>query len=313
MSDIPRRSGALAVAPDDPVRSLMTQVGDRVRRARERKGLSRRALSDRSGVSQRYLAQLEAGSGNISIGLLLRVAVALDHRIEWLVGQDESDQDESCQDESGSSEPLRVARLYRAAGTEQRRRVLHLLDPDVAPAPRARRVALIGLRGAGKSTLGRRVGAALAMPFVELNQDIEQQAGMPVAEIMALYGGEGYRRLEQQALRRVIERHDSLILAVAGGIVSDPATYGLLLRQCHTIWLKADPEEHMARVRAQGDERPMAGNPQAMADLRSILTSRTDLYARAESVVDTAGRSPEASTADVLAAIRRHGFLAPAG
>jgi XRE family aerobic/anaerobic benzoate catabolism transcriptional regulator len=173
---------------------------------------------------------------------------------------------------------------------------------------RRQRVALIGLRGAGKSTLGRGLGSALSIPFVELNRDIEEQSGMPVADVMALYGQEGYRRLERQALERVVATSDQVVLAVAGGIVSEPETFAFLLRHFHTIWLKAPPEIHMKRVLDQGDVRPMAGNPQAMAELTSILTSREALYAKAESAIDTEGRSIEESARDLVAAVRALGI-----
>ncbi|MFN3147478.1 MAG: helix-turn-helix transcriptional regulator [Paracoccaceae bacterium] len=283
----------------DPATALMATVGERVRRARERKGISRRVLSDLSGVSQRYLAQLETGQGNISIALLWRVAEALDHRIEWLVGEEDP----------WTSEELRVTELYRSANAAERRKVMEILAPEAPGSLRAQRICLIGLRGAGKSTLGRLVGDELGLPFVELNREIGEQAGMPVDEVMALYGQEGYRRLESQALERVVATSDALILAVAGGIVAEPRTYAFLLRHFHTVWLRATPEEHMLRVRAQGDERPMAGNPKAMEELRSILTSREALYARAEAQVNTSGKTLEASKAELLAAIRAHGFL----
>jgi XRE family aerobic/anaerobic benzoate catabolism transcriptional regulator len=294
-----RRQAVSSVRDEAEVGRLMAMVGERVRKARELKGISRRVLSDLSGVSQRYLAQLEAGSGNISIGLLWRVAEALDHRIEWLVGEEDP----------WSSEEMRVAELYRSADGARRRRVMEILEPDAPEALRAQRICLIGLRGAGKSTLGRLIGEELGLPFVELNLEIAEQAGMAVDEVMALYGQEGYRRLEAQALERVVQTSDALVLAVAGGIVSEPRTYGFLLRHFHTVWLRATPEEHMMRVRAQGDERPMAGNPKAMDELRSILTSREALYARAEAEVNTSGLSLEASREQLLETIRAHGFL----
>ena len=256
---------------DASVAVLIRRVGERVRRARERRGIPRRVLSDMSGVSPRYLAQLEAGEGNISIGLLQRVAVALDHRIEWLVGEDDP----------WNSDAMRVADLFRTASGDMQQSVLRVLSPEPAEILRARRICLIGLRGAGKSTLGALAGKALDIPFVELNTEIEEQSGMPVDEVIALYGQEGYRKLEAQAVTRVIATHDTMILAVAGGIVGEPETYNTLLGHFHTIWLKAAPDEHMARVRAQGDERPMAGNPEAMEQLRSILTSREALYGKA--------------------------------
>lgn len=281
------------------VAALIRQVGERVRKARERKGIPRRVLSEISGVSPRYLAQLEAGEGNISIGLLQRVAVALDHRIEWLLSADDP----------WSSDVARMADLYRAASPEARQTVMEALTADSSEARQAHRVCLVGLRGAGKSTLGAMVGKALGVPFVELNREIEEHSGMPVDEVLALYGQEGYRSLEAQAVDRVICTHDNVVLAVAGGIVVEPETYARLLGHFHTIWLRTSPDEHMARVRAQGDERPMAGNPEAMEQLRSILTSRESLYARAEAQLNTSGKPVEASAAELMALIRARGFL----
>jgi XRE family aerobic/anaerobic benzoate catabolism transcriptional regulator len=281
------------------VDAFVAAVGERVRKARERKGIARRVLSELSGVSQRYLAQLESGGGNISIALLYKVANALDHRVEWLVGEEDP----------WNSEAARVADFYRQATTEQRQRVMQILDPGRPAQLRRQRICLIGLRGAGKSTLGRLLGEELAVPFVELNRDIEEQSGMPVSELMALYGQEGYRRLERQAVERVVATSDSVVLAVGGGIVSEPETYGFLLRNFHTIWLKASAEEHMNRVRGQGDERPMAGNPKAMEELKSILTSREVLYAKAESIVNTSGKSVEDSVQDLMAKIRDLGIV----
>ncbi len=285
---------------DEAVQALIGRVGERVRRARERKGIPRRVLSDMSGVSPRYLAQLEAGAGNISIGLLQRVAMALDHRIEWLLGDEDP----------WTSDALKVADLFRAANSDVQERVLRTLTPQTGKTMRAHRVCLVGLRGAGKSTLGATIGAALGVPFVELNSEIEEQSGMPVEEVMALYGQEGYRKLEAQAVSRVIQTHDSVILAVAGGIVGEPETYTRLLSHFHTIWLRATPGEHMDRVRAQGDERPMAGNPEAMEQLKSILTSRQALYEKAEAQLDTSGQSPEESLSELMELIRDRGFLA---
>lgn len=278
---------------------LIARVGERVRRARDRKGITRRVLSEKSGVSPRYLAQLEAGEGNISIGLLQKVAHALDHKIEWLVGDDDP----------WTSDALRVADLFRTADTATQKAVLVALAPEPVAQSRAHRICLVGLRGAGKSTLGRRAGRALDVPFVELNREIEDQAGMPVDEVMAFYGQEGYRRLEAQALSRVIATHDTMILAVAGGIVAEPETYNRLLTHFHTIWVKATPAEHMARVREQGDERPMAGNPEAMEQLKSILTSREALYDKALESLDTSGKTEDESLSELTGLIRDRGFI----
>jgi XRE family transcriptional regulator, aerobic/anaerobic benzoate catabolism transcriptional regulator len=278
---------------------FLEMVGDRVRAARNRRSISRKTLSEISGVSQRYLAQLESGTGNISILLLRRVAEALDHKIEWLVGEEDP----------YTSDAVAMMSLYRQATGEQRMRVLEILDPDNPHLRRSRRLAFIGLRGAGKSTIGRLAADRLKLPFLELNEEIEQASGMPVNEVIALYGQEGYRRLEKQSVERIAATYDSIVLAVAGGIVSEPETFNYLLRHYHTIWLKARPEEHMGRVRAQGDERPMAGNPAAMDELRNILMSREALYARAEAQIDTSGRGLPETLDAVLDLIEKRGFL----
>lgn len=279
---------------------LLATVGARVGAARKDAALSRRALSELSGVSQRYLVQLEGGQGNVSIGLLLRLAVALDRPLPWFLGADDR--------EPASND---LAALAAGATPDQLARARAILAP--AHPARRRRVALIGLRGAGKSTLGRLAGERLDLPFFELNEAIEQASGMAVNEVIALYGQEGFRHLERRALERIAESQDALLLAVAGGIVSNPDSYDYLLGNYHTIWLRAAPEEHMSRVRAQGDERPMAGNPDAMAELRAILTAREVHYARADASIDTSGRALEESLADVVGAIARRGFLGGEG
>ncbi|PHP67667.1 transcriptional regulator [Zhengella mangrovi] len=296
------KQASAATGPDDEdseTGEFIAMVGERVRMARNRKGISRRQLSELSGVSQRYLAQLEGGDGNVSIALLRKIARSLDFEIEWLVGRDDP----------WTSDAITLMRLFRQATRDQRARVMEILDPNDTGTRRSGRVALIGLRGAGKSTLGRLAARDLGVAFVELNQVIEEVAGMPVDEVIALYGQEGYRRLEKQALVNLVATHEQLVLAVAGGIVSEPDTYNYLLRHCHTIWLKAQPEEHMNRVRGQGDERPMAGNPAAMDELKSILTSREALYAKAEAMVDTSRKDVDESRLAVIEAIRDNAFL----
>lgn len=274
--------------------AFLSMVGDRVRSARARKGISRRVLSEISGVSPRYLAQLESGKGNISIALLLKIATALDFSVEWLVARDDPWESE-----------IAMARFLFAGATHaQRRQVLDILETGPLKNARAGRIALIGLRGAGKSTLGRLAAAELDLPFLELNEEIETASGMPVNEVFSLYGQDGYRRLERQALERIAATHENMILAVAGGIVSEPDTYTYFLRHYHTIWLKARPEEHMARVQKQGDERPMTGSADAMADLKRILSSREVLYGKAEAEVDTARQTQTESLAALLAVIR---------
>lgn len=276
-------------------KAFLSMVGDRVRSARARKGISRRVLSEMSGVSPRYLAQLEGGKGNISIALLQKIAVALDFNIQWLVATDDP----------WNSETAMARFLFDKATSEQRRKVLDILDTEKPQNARAGRIALIGLRGAGKSTLGRLAAGELGLPFVELNEEIEAASGMPVNEVFSFYGQDGYRRLERQALERIVATHEEMILAVAGGIVSEPETYNYFLRHYSAIWLKAHPEEHMARVQGQGDERPMIGNPDSMADLRHILTSREVLYSNAEAEVDTSNATQGESLNALLKVIQQ--------
>ncbi|MEM8796775.1 MAG: helix-turn-helix transcriptional regulator [Pseudomonadota bacterium] len=283
--------------PDD----LIAVVGQRVRALRLYRSMSRRVLSERSGVSQRYLAQLEQGEGNISIALLHKVATALDERIDWFV-RDEA--------QHAVNQLPDLVRLYASAPASTKRKVLELLKPEEQIAQKGARIALIGLRGAGKSTLGALAAKELDVPFVELNDLIEQANGMSVHETFALYGQEGYRLLEREALEKLAANENGIVLAVAGGIVSEPETYEFLLSHYHSIWLKAAPEEHMERVRAQGDERPMAGNPAAFDELKKILVSREALYGRADVAVDTSGRTLSESLSDVLRAISDNGFLA---
>jgi len=284
---------------DGAVDRLLKRVGERVRKARENQGISRRSLSELSGVSQRYLAQLEAGEGNISIGLLKRIALALDLRIEWLVGEDDP----------WTSQIPRVADLFRSADRSVQDSVLRALAPGRTTPTQGHRICLIGLRGAGKSTLGRLAARSLDIPFLELNDEIERLGGMPVGEIMELYGQDGYRRLEVDALDRVADSHDRVILAAAGGVVAEPETLDKLLAKFHTIWIRTSAQEHMDRVRAQGDERPMAGNPEAMAQLKSLLTGRAALYQRAQAHLDTSGVSADASLQQLLDLIGQRSFL----
>lgn len=284
---------------DDAVASLIDQVGKRVIAARKAKQLSRRELSELSGVSPSYIVRLENGEGNISIGLLQRIAVAIERPIEWLVTSDDMLTED-------------IARLmvrYRNAGATTRASVLSLLDPDQVREQKAQRVCLIGLRGAGKSTLGAKLGDSMRLPFVELNHEIEQTAGIPVAEIIAMYGDEGYRKLEADTLHSIIATRSKLVLAVAGGVVEEASTYAEVLNRFHSIWLKASPTEHMDRVRAQGDMRPMEGNPQAMEQLRNILETRESRYAQADYQLDTSGKRIDATLTDLCALVTSHKIL----
>lgn len=287
------------VLGEPDVSRFLQQVGDTVRMVRGNLGISRRELAEKTGISQRYLAQLEAGQGNISIGLLLRVADALGCGIERLVAGGDP----------WSPELTKALYLLKSAPQVQRDRAIQMLEAAPIGQGKANRIALIGLRGAGKSTLGKLVAGDLGVPFMELNDHIEQNCGMPVDEVIALYGQEGYRLLEYQAAKRVAATQDRFVLAVAGGIVSQPDTFDYLLDHYHTVWLRAAPEEHMHRVRAQGDMRPMAERPDAMEELRDILQGREQQYSRADAKLDTQGKSVEQSQKDLIRLIAIHGFM----
>ncbi|MGU3362539.1 helix-turn-helix transcriptional regulator [Methylobacterium sp. M6A4_1b] len=258
--------------------TFLADLGRRVRHARTVRGLSRKLLSQTSGLSERYIAQLESGQGNVSIILLRRVANAMGVRLDDLIAGQETLPDwHVIRDLLGNASPEQIA-LAKGILSGQSS------ASGEAPQPR---VAVIGLRGAGKSTLGRRVADRLGWTFVELNAEIERENALSVKEIFAIYGQEGYRRLEQAALRRLTEHPGPLVLATSGGIVAEPLTYDLLLQAFFTIWLRARPEEHMQRVRDQGELTTTGDHPSAMQELRAVLASREPLYARASSVVDT--------------------------
>lgn len=275
---------------EENVKALLWLVGQRVRSVRNQQGLSRRALSLVSGVSQRYLAQLESGEGNISIGLLQRLCMALDIPLELLVSGDDK----------RFAELSTVIALYNNADSATRERATEMLYSGQGKNRKAQRICLMGLRGAGKSALGLLLSEELGVPLVELNDLIERSAGIATSEIIALYDIEGYRQLESECLKNIIKTETRVVLAVAGGIVANPDTFRLLCSSCHTIWIKASPAEHMDRVRAQGDVRPMAGNPDAMEQLKGILKSREAEYARADYHLDTSGRSIDTSLAELL-------------
>lgn len=272
-------SGPDAVASEV---DYLHQLGERVRAARARRGMTRKRLARDSGVSERYLAQLETGHGNISILLLRQVARALDLPLDILVHE-------------GPEPPAewrRAAEFLRQLPgpiLAQAREALLRQFGGIESAVRNRRIALIGLRGAGKSTLGAKLAERLDVPFVELDREIEKEAGVSLGELFDLYGQPGFRRFERSSLDRVLVQHPAFVLATGGSLVSEAGTFERLLDTCFTVWLRAAPRDHMGRVVAQGDMRPMAQNREAMADLRRILESRTPLYAMADIQVDTAG------------------------
>ena len=283
----------------DPETGFLDALGQRVRTMRALRGMSRKVLARVSGISERYIAQLESGKGNVSIVLLRRVSNAMGAHLEDLIPSTEPAPDWAViRDLLRKATPAQIAQareILAGSASAQRR---HSFSG----------IALIGLRGAGKSTLGKMLAKKIGWSFVELNKEIEAQNGLSVAEIIALYGQEGFRRMEQAALTQLLARKELMVLATGGGIVSEPLTFDLILSSFYTIWVKADPEEHMARVRGQGDLRPMADDRSAMAELRNILISREPLYARASAVVDTAGLSVDAAAArlgDAVAPVLR--------
>jgi XRE family transcriptional regulator, aerobic/anaerobic benzoate catabolism transcriptional regulator len=278
----------------DPETGFLEELGQRVRTMRALHGMSRKVLAKVSGISERYIAQLEGGKGNVSIVLLRRVSTAMGAHLEDLIPAGDPAPDW----------PV-IRDLLRKATPGQIAQARDILSGQGASAQRMSfsGIALIGLRGAGKSTLGKMLAKRIGWSFVELNKEIEAQNGLSVAEIIALYGQEGFRRMEQAALGQLLARKELMVLATGGGIVSEPLTFDLILQSFYTIWLKAEPEEHMARVRRQGDLRPMADDRSAMAELRTILRSREPLYARANAVVDTAGLSVDAAAARLIDAV----------
>ncbi|MDP3661008.1 helix-turn-helix transcriptional regulator [Phenylobacterium sp.] len=271
-------------------------LGERVRGARLLAGLSRKALAQRSDVSERYLAQLEHGQGNISILLLRQLAGALQTPVERLV----SDRAEPV---DALSSTLDLLRSLGPEQLDQARQSLLRQFGRADPQARRARIALVGLRGAGKSSLGASLAQRRGVAFIELDREIERESGLSLSAIFDLYGPEGFRRLERASLDRVLERDTQAVIATGGGIVSEPATFERLLSTCFTVWIKASPREHMDRVLAQGDTRPMSNTPEAMADLEAILRRREGLYARADAMVDTAGRTQEASLEDLNMAV----------
>lgn len=287
--------GAAAMTPKHP---FLSTLGERVRALRSRAGMTRKALALAADVSERHLANLEYGIGNASILVLLQVAQALRCPLAQLVGEARRSSPEHLLIQE-LLEPCDEATLQRV-----RRTLSELLGATSAAGP-STRVALIGLRGAGKSTLGQMLAEDLGFPFVELSREIEKFAGCSVSEIQALYGINAYRRYERRALEESIQIYPEAVIATPGGLVSDAGTFNQVLAHCTTVWLHADPEDHMKRVMAQGDLRPMAASQEAMADLKGILASRATFYAKAQIKVDTSAQPLEASFALLRERVRQ--------
>jgi len=259
--------------------------------------MTRKMLARDSGVSERYLAEIESGKGNISVLVLRRLAKALNVSLDNLLLE-------------GPEPPVELVHtvefLRRLSLDDLKLAHQLLLDQfgGIDPAARHRRIALIGLRGAGKSSLGRGLAERLEMPFLELDHLIEQESGLTLSLIFDFRGQSGFRQLERQCLEDVLQRYPRFVIATGGSLVSEPGTFERLLTSCFTVWLKASAEEHMQRVIAQGDMRPMSNNREAMSDLRRILAEREVLYSKADIEVDTARRSVEASLEMLIQALR---------
>ena len=275
--------------------AYLRALGERVRATRARRGMTRKILSRDSQVSERYLAELESGRGNASIAILRQIAHAMNLPISDLVREEP---------DPSAEHALIMERLGRLSETELIAAARLLADHFPAAEARRDRIALVGLRGAGKSTLGQALAAELEVPFIEMAQQIEREAGISLSEIFDLWGQPAYRRHERRTLERIVDEHDRAVIAAGGSIVSEPSTYEYLLDTCYVIWIQAAPEEHMERVRAQGDYRPMADNREAMDDLRRILAGRDEMYRRADATLETSGQSPERSASALLALVR---------
>ena len=281
------------IASPAAVAAFLAAIGGEVRKNRAKRGMTRRQLAQASGTSERYLAQIESGAGNPSASVLRAIAQALDLPVAALLP------------ESGTRTAALggILDLLAQAPESDLPELAKLIEARVAlpgRADRGRRIALVGLRGAGKSTLGRMLARHLGWPFIELDKLVEEDYGASIPDLIEMAGTATFRRHERSALDHVIAGHEAAVITTAGGIVSNPETYALLLRRAHTIWVKARPEDHMSRVMAQGDFRPMAQNREAMADLVAILDARRPDYARAEAELDTAGDGMESSFAKLL-------------
>ncbi len=259
----------------------LTQLGHRIKQARLERGWSQRELCEQAGLSARFLVQLERGEANPSIGRLGGLAQALGlSAVSLLAGLGPGD----ALDE--------IAAHARALPLVQRRRLLLRLRTE-----RREKLALVGLRGAGKSTIGHALAAKLGCPFVELNRQVEEEAGMSLAEVFEFHGAERYRELAWLALEGALARPGPAVLEIGGSLVTEDRLLGLLRVHCRVVWLRASPEEHLARVQEQGDLRPLAGFTDPLTQLRSILEERTPLYAQADLEVWTSAGVEQALAA----------------
>jgi XRE family transcriptional regulator, aerobic/anaerobic benzoate catabolism transcriptional regulator len=280
--------------------AYLALVGERVRMARTARGMTRKALSQASGVSERYLADLETGTGNASLLVLRHIARAIDVAVEALVG-DHANQPGGFSGASLVASPsaahtdvAHIASVLERLSAGELRETRQWMSARFALSTKSqpRRIALIGLRGAGKTTIGGGIADSLGLPFIELDREIERASGMDLAEIFATLGQAAFRTLEYNCLTTVVAQYPDCVIATGGSLVTEQKTFALLLETCVTIWLKAAPDLHMSRVVAQGDLRPMADNPRAMDELAAILDARSPLYARAHHVLDTTGLTP---------------------
>jgi len=287
----------------DPIAAYIAGIGERTRGLRAERGMSRKDLSRHSGISERYLAQLESGQANISVTLLWQIADALNVEFQELLPSG---------DTPGIQLKPLVSFLERLS-LDQQKAAYSMLRKTFTEAPGpAQGIALLGLRGGGKSTLGQLLAKELDLPFFRLGDVIEQLAGMQTAELFSLGGQKAYRRLEQQAVRRVIDRRETVVLETGGSLVSEQATYNDVLSSFYTVWIKASPEEHMERVVAQGDLRPMQDSTEAMSDLRRILAERESNYSAANYTLDTSGRSVQDCLRELVEQCRSYGRTARA-
>jgi XRE family transcriptional regulator, aerobic/anaerobic benzoate catabolism transcriptional regulator len=298
-----------AGSPEPAKHPFLLALGERARALRARRGMTRKALALAAGVSERHLANLEYGVGNASVLVLLQVSQALQCSLAELLGDETT----------ASPEWLLIRGLLAPCDEATLTRVRQAIAQQLAaggqaaePAPRPQRIALVGLRGAGKSTLGAMLAEDLGCTFIELSQHIERIAGCSVGEIQALYGQNAYRRYERRALEEAVAQYEHAVIAVPGGLVSDAGAFHLVLTQCRTVWLQADPEDHMRRVAAQGDLRPMAASREAMADLKAILDGRSAFYSKAEFSLNTSAQAL-AESFELLRKIVRAALAASSG